>query len=323
MPDADRDASDPADPPAADPSAGRGADAERSRGAAAGSGRGPEAALPAWMAPAWTEIRDGPRAAVVRRDFEDPFRRLGLIRAADLPPAGLSDRARPFRPAGGRGELALVPAGPLGEAVVRPYRRGGLVAGFVESRYLLGDRAFRELELTLRLRRAGVPAVEPLAAVQSARRPGYRAALVTRFVADARPAPEALRAPGGGGEGTAEAPGGGGDPARGGGRGGDPGADVRDALRRMGRATRALHEAGGHHPDLNAHNFLLPADRARPAVLLDFDRARKLSAPLPRPLARWSVRRLRRSLAKLGLKRALEAWDAFGEGYAGRPGAPG
>lgn len=318
MPDADHDVHDPADPPSADPPAGRGAEAERSRGAAAGPGRGPEAALPAWMAPAWTVVRDGPRVAVVRRDFGDSFRRLGLIRAADPPPAGLSDRARPFRPAGGRGELALVPADPLGEAVVRPYRRGGLVAGFVESRYLLGDRAFRELELTLRLRRAGVPAVEPLAAVQSARRPGYRAALVTRFVADAPPAPEALRAPRAVGEAPAEAHGGG-DPARGGGRGGGPGADARDALRRMGRATRALHEAGGHHPDLNAHNFLLPADRARPAVLLDFDRARKLSVPLPRPLARWSVRRLRRSLAKLGLERALEAWDAFGEGYAAAP----
>jgi 3-deoxy-D-manno-octulosonic acid kinase len=272
------------------------------------------------MRPAWTALRSGFRTAVVRRDFEPPFRSLGLIRAADLPAPEISDRARPFRPPGGRGDLARVPAGDLGEAVVRPYRRGGLAARVATSRYLLGDRAFRELALTLRLLRAGVPAVEPLAAVQSACRPGYRAALVTRFVPDAAPAPGVLAA---GPRGDGGPAGRSADDGRGSGETGARRPEARHALRRMGRAVRRLHDAGGHHPDLNAHNFLLPDDPERPAVLLDFDRARTLPPPLPGPLARWSLRRLRRSLAKLGLEAALEAWDAFEEGYAGTPGAGG
>lgn len=247
--------------------------------------RDPE--FPAWMTVHWTSVREDVRSAVVRRDFAAAFRKLGLVRAADVPPADLSARSRPFHPSGGRGPLARVPAGDLGEAVVRPYRRGGLAAELGVSRYFLGNRAFRELELTLRLRRAGVPTVEPLAAVQSfVRGPGYRAALVTRFVADAVPAPEALRA-----------------------------GTTRTVLRQMGRTARTLHEAGGLHPDLNAHNFLVPEDPDRPAVLLDFDRARQLPFAIPGPLARWGARRLRRSLTKLGLASALDRWDAFEEGY--------
>lgn len=269
-----------------------------------------DAELPPWMRPGWEVLREGSVTAVVRRDFRPAFRELGLVRAADEEPAALHPSARPFRTAGGRGPLAVVPAAPAGEAVVRPYYRGGLPGRWIRRRYLRGQRAFDELVLTLELRRAGVPAVEPLAAVQSRRRPGYRAALVTRRVRDASPAPALLAAP-----------------ERG---------PRREALRRMGRATRILHRAGGHHPDLNAYNYLIPDPAAPerrdgapatggrssrparpPAVLLDFDRARKLPVPLPGPLAALARRRLRRSLAKLGLERARADWRAFEAGYRG------
>lgn len=266
----------------------------------------------------WTVIGDRGRTAVVRRDFADAFREAGLLRAADVDPEKLCPEARPFRPSAGRGPLARVPAGELGDAVVRPYRRGGLAARLVEARYLLGDRAFRELRVTLRLRRAGVPTVEPLAAVRSTRCRGlgYRAALATRFVSDARPAASADPGEAGGRPDAA-----GGRPGEAGGRpdagrgAGSGNAPVRTALRRMGRATRRLHDAGGLHPDLNVHNFLLPDSPRRPAVLLDFDRARKLPFPLPGPLRGRGTRRLRRSLAKLGLDRMLDAWSAFEKGY--------
>lgn len=268
----------------------------------------------------WARRHRGGVTALVRRDFLDAFRRHGLIRAADLSPGRLPG-ARTFRPEGGRGELAVVPAGALGEAVVRPYRRGGLPGRWVDRRYLLGNRAFREVALTERLRRAGVPVPEPLAAVQSRRRPGYRAALVTRRVRDAEPAPARLTAAGEG--------------------------ERREDLRRMGRAVGLLHRAGGYHPDLNAHNFLLPSSPAFPnpppageevgpatdappsgyasrppaAVLLDLDRARRLPVPLPGPLARWNLRRLRRSFRKLGLEQALEEWDALEAGHREGRGA--
>lgn len=247
--------------------------------------------LPEWMADAWTTRRREGAAAMVRRDFADAFDRLELLEAADRPPEALAPGARPFRPGGGRGRLAVLPAGRHGEAVVRPYRRGGLPARLVERTYLLGKRAFREAEATERLRRRRVPVPVPLAAVQSDARPlGYRAALVTRRVTEADPAPRRLRELAGGGR------------------------PLRDALRRMGRSAGRLHAAGGLHADLNAHNFLLPRDGGD-AVVLDFDRARVVGGRAPGFLARMNLRRLRRSLAKLGLDAALAAWEAFEEGY--------
>ena len=257
--------------------------------------------LPDWMSDAWTARRVGPAAALLRRDFAESFDRLGLIEAARRPPDELAPGARPFRPGGGRGRLAVLPAGRHGEVVVRPYLRGGLPARFVERTYLLGDRAFHEAEVTERLRRAEVPVPRPLAAVQADHGVGYRAAFVTRRVTGADPAPERLGA--------------GDDRAGTGGRGGgSAGSRVRDALRRMGRSTGKLHAAGGIHADLNAHNFLLPRSGGD-ACILDFDRARVVGGEVPGLLARMNLRRLRRSLEKLGLRAALESWDAFREGY--------
>lgn len=244
--------------------------------------------LPEALTADWTFLRDGGVTALVRRDFTDRFRRLGLIEAADRPPSELAPGARPFRPDGGRGALAVLPAGPEGEVVVRPYRRGGLAARFLDRRYLFGDRAFDEVLVTERLGRRGVPTVRTLAGVQSAARPGYRAALVTRRVAGADPAPDLLA--------------------------GRHGERLRSVLSRMGRSTGRLHGAGGVHVDLNAHNFLLPRSGGD-AVLLDFDRARILGRDPLGFFAGQNVRRLRRHLDKLGLDAALEAWDAFEEAY--------
>lgn len=252
--------------------------------------------LPEDLQPDWTTTRDehGGRevVALVRKDFADRFRKLGLLHAADRPPSDLAPGARPYDPPGGRGSLAVVPAGPEGEVVVRPYRRGGFAARFSERTYLLGDRAFDEAIVTERLRRREVPTVVPLAAVQSrparSARPGYRAALVTRRVTGADPAPAVL--------------------AR------TEGAALDDVLRRMGRSTGRLHDAGGVHVDLNAHNFLIPHGRGD-AVLLDFDRARILTRDPLGYFAGQNLSRLRRHLKKLDLDRALEAWDSFEAGY--------
>lgn len=250
--------------------------------------------LPADLADEFLTRREGGVFAAVRRDFAPVFDRLGLLAAAEVEPGDLGPEAEVFRPEGGRGDLAVVPAGPVGEAVVRPFRRGGLVRHLLHRRYFLGARALRELVLTRRLGRRGVPVADPLAAVHARRRPGYGAALVTRRVTGARPAGELLAAP------AAHGP-------------EDP---RRDVLTRMGVGVGRLHAAGGVHPDLNVHNFLIPSRGSAPAVILDFDRARAFTDGAPRLLARWNLRRLRRSLRKEGLEAALEeAWDAFRAAY--------
>jgi 3-deoxy-D-manno-octulosonic acid kinase len=188
----------------------------------------------------------------------------------------------------------VVAAGPLGEAVVRTFRRGGLVRHVSRQRYLLGDRAFDELLLLERLRRVGAPVPEPLAAVQTRLRPGYAACLVTRRLRGVEPAAQRLRK------------------AR--------SAEVEAILESVGRAVRRLHDAGGRHADLNAWNVLVPvAGPPRPAWVVDLDRGRFDPDGVPRRHRRRNLARLRRSLRKLGLADALAAWPAFERGYASPP----
>jgi len=249
--------------------------------------------VPDWLAGDFEARNAGGRGAIVRLDFAATFDRARLIDAAGPGPGLIS---APHL-SGGRGAVRLVPAGALGEAVVRRYRRGGLARRFSERTYLAGRRAFQELILTERMRRLGVPVAEVLAAVQQRVRSGYRAALITRRVVGARPASELL----------AEA------------SVGETAAILED----MGRSVRLLHEAGGWHADLNAANFLIAAGRGGvPAILIDFDRGRSFGPPTPRPRARGNLARLQRSLAKLGLREALEEWAAFERGYSRDPGPP-
>lgn len=263
--------------------------------------------LPIWMRGAFQARVAGFAAAAVRVDFLPTFERLDLIRSAGEPaapgagvesppsashpesePGSIRVRAEPEL-RGGRGGVRVLPAGALGEAVLRPYRRGGLPGRFLHRRYFLGARAFHELILTERLRWAGVPVAEPLAAVQEGRLLGYQAALVTRRLPGARPLASLLESA-------------------------DPG-EAMALLRRAASSVRRLHQLGGWHADLNAANLLLAPDSTGSAFIVDLDRGRLLPAPLPPLLARRNLTRLRRSLAKLGLEAGLSAWPAFEEAY--------
>ena len=179
---------------------------------------------------------------------------------------------------------------------MRPYVRGGLVEKFNRRRYFFGERAFAELVATQRLRRRGAPVPEALAAVQSARAPGYLACFATRRIPRARRAavvlatsPEAVRA---------------------------------ITLERIGRAVRSLHEAGGVHADLNAHNILVTEDEDGPAFVIDLDRASVLDGPVSGRRARSNLERLRRSFRKLGLRDALLQWELLERGYEAPPRPP-
>lgn len=245
--------------------------------------------LPDDLAGRYLIRRSDRSAAIVRADFADGFDRAGLIECADARTHAY--RLEGLSLVGGRTRAGIVPAGALGEAVVRPYRRGGLARRLTRDRYFLGRRAFDELILTERLRLLGVPVPEALAAVHSPCRPGYRACLVTRRLLGSEPAAQVLRQS-------------------------RPG-ECRTWMEQIGKSVRLLHEAGGWHADLNANNILLaPARTGVPAILVDFDRGRLFAAPLSHRRARRNLRRLRRSLKKLRLLEALRSWPAFEQGYS-------
>ena len=253
--------------------------------------------LPEWMAGEFTVIHAGRTTAVVRHDFVDSFHRHRLVDCVHAPqlslPEARSGSEDPVR--GGRGGVRIVTAGPLGEAVVRPYRRGGWVETVNRRRYFLGNRAFSELVSTRRLRRRGAPVPEALAAVQSVVRPGYEACLVTRRIPRAPPAAVVLAAS---------------EPSR------------TRTLESMGRAIRLFHEAGGVHADLNAHNILITEDGDGPAIVIDLDRVAVAAGPAPERRCRANLRRLRRSLDKLRLTEALDDWVELERGYAATPDPP-
>lgn len=172
--------------------------------------------------------------------------------------------------AGGRGGVAIIES-PVGECVLRHYRRGGLVQALLGDRYLwLGaerSRPFREYRLLAEIARLGLPGPRAVAARYRRRGLLYRADLITGRIAGARTLADCLA----GGE-----------------------LDRRQAAE-VGAVVGRFHQAGIWHADLNAHNVLLSPEGV---YLVDFDRGR-----LRAPAAGWrqaNLQRLRRSLLKLG-----------------------
>lgn len=230
-------------------------------------------------------------AALVRADFLDTFRSRRLKDCAGGVPSG----ATPV--SGGRGAAHVLSTRPFGDIVVRPYLRGGWIRHLVKRRYFLGARAFRELNVTERLRAEGAPVPEVLAAVQRNARPGpgYQACIVTRRIAGTTPAAVAL------------------ERARSG--------EVRLLMEQIGRSVRECHEAHGWHADLNAWNLLIPEARPElPVIVIDWDRGRYVEEGVSHRARRSNLERLQRSLTRLALTTALAAWPALERGYARSPG---
>lgn len=151
----------------------------------------------------------------------------------------------------------------LGEVVLRPYRRGGLVRHLNERIYLSPRRFGTELAIHRLLWAAGFPTVEPLGCAWRRRAWGVEGVYLTRHEAGV-PWPRAW----------------------------ERSAEVLPPLK---EALAALCGWGLWSPDLNATNVLLP-DRGGIA-LLDWDRAAfRPSSGLPEAYRE----RLSRSLAKLG-----------------------
>lgn len=220
--------------------------------------------------PGFEFARDGSTAMLLRTDLRGWL--LPLLTAWQDDWVAYETRAL----AAGRGGTRLVRAAGH-DVVVRPYRRGGLVARVMHDTYVgWQPRPFRELETLTALRQRGAPVIEVYGAAVHWLLPGcYRGWLVTRYlpesrtlwewVADAQPAPLRAR-----------------------------------VLTQVGRAVRRLHDLGGWHPDLNLNNILIvtPAgDDAIEVVFIDFDAAPPVRR-LPR-LPQADLARLERSARKL------------------------
>lgn len=216
--------------------------------------------------------------------------RSGLIHVAGIDHAAalaLFDGAGEVLAGRGRGAIRRVDTA-YGRCIVRHYRRGGLIAKLSGDWFVWTGadrtRPFQEFRVTQRLRAAGLPVPEVVAARFVRAGAGYRADLATREVAGARTLAERLAA-------------------------GDFDIDWAG----LGTLIARFHALGLWHADLNAHNVLFDAEGR--CLLIDFDRARFV-APFATRL-QGNLDRLARSLRKLG-HGALVAgapWTSLHRGY--------
>lgn len=207
--------------------------------------------------------RDGPVEILL-----DPSR-VAQADAALFDPASPHLMAQPVD-SGGRGAAWFVQVGGI-PAVLRHYRRGGLMARLSRSDYLWSGfdhtRAVREFRLLAALRAQGLPVPAPLAVAVWRRGWRYRAAILIERIPAVRSLAQRLSDP--------------------------PGSIPWPAI---GAMLARVHAAGVWHADLNAHNVLIDADGA--PWLIDFDRGEQRAGS-----AGWrdaNLARLARSLHKLG-----------------------
>lgn len=207
-------------------------------------------------------------------------------------PAWWGNNAQPVA-AGGRGGAWFI-GSPLGDAVLRQYRRGGLVARLSESSYFFTgynhSRSFAEFRLLQMLHAKGLPVPEPLAAMvqrQGAFR--YKAWIILRRLTDAKPLPEV--------DNVAES----------------------SLWFKVGQVIRRFHDVGLNHVDLNCDNILVSGSGI---YLIDFDRCQLRENDSPD--AGWkaaNLSRLQRSVAKRCQTLSSAArecvWQALMEGYGG------
>lgn len=219
---------------------------------------------------------------LVRRGYDDAARL--LVERKSLHGADTLTGGREPHP------VVVLPTGE--KAVVRRYRRGGLVRHVNGSRYFGGNRAFDELRATEHARAGGVRTARVFAAVERPRAVGYTAMLGTLLISGATDAAAWLGAHADDAEARA--------------------AMLREAGRQIGR----MHAAGVSHPDVNLRNLLVAdAEGGAEVWLLDFDKARVHDGAVPDARRRHDLRRLARSARKLGAAVATAEWAALADGY--------
>jgi 3-deoxy-D-manno-octulosonic acid kinase len=198
-------------------------------------------------------------------------------------PAWYGTQATPVD-AGGR-QSAWFVQGDFGHGVLRHYRRGGLAARLSRRHYIwLGEsrtRSFMEFRLLESLGAQGLAVPPPLAAAYWRSGLSYECAILVERLPDVRPLALMLD---------------------------DAGVPLVSAV---AAALARMHEAGVWHADLNAYNILV--DARGHAWIIDFDRGRQRGVSA-RARAN-NMRRLRRSLEKVGGARGLALHDRLEAAY--------
>ena len=200
-------------------------------------------------------VEDREGGAVIRADL------------ADIPLQMWWAQGEEFPDVPGRGGISLLKPCPGHHAVARDYRRGGALRGVLRDRFLSRHRSVRELEILMALQRAGVPTVDPLAALWRGRGLIFQLRLVTELVSGSRSLPAFL----------AEHP-----------------EHARSAVREAGRVIESALRCGLRHPDLHPENLLVSLDAGVPRVwMVDLDRAVLRQQPSQHASDRMLIRMVR------------------------------
>ena len=135
---------------------------------------------------------------------------------------------------GGRSPSRLIQLEGIGQAVIRRYMHGGLLAGLTQDLFPAGSRPIREIKASEGIRLKGVATPEVLAVYSRRALPGlHRSCILTRLVLQAENLRQWL------------------------GRAGREPVQWGPILSQVARAVFSLHEAGCFHRDLNLGNLLV------------------------------------------------------------------
>ena len=199
---------------------------------------------------------------------------------ARFDPAYLPSQAQVVA-SGGRAAAWFVQLPSL-DAVLRHFKRGGLMARLVRERYLwLGlerTRSFAEFDLLRVMWQAGLPVPRPLGAAVWRGRLTYRAALLTQRIPLARPLGQ---------------------------------CSEPKVWLEAGRVIAQMHQFDVWHADLNVFNLLVDAQHK--VWIIDLDRGCRKELTATQRAENLS--RLLRSLRKVAPELEATCWHVFKQGY--------